>query len=55
MFLFFPIHLDDAVMETDQAWASNLRRTRHIGDFRAGKDHDPYQESLERFLRDLKA
>ena len=53
--VLFPIRLDDAVMETDQAWASNLRRTRHIGDFRAWKDHDQYQKSFERLLRDLKA
>jgi hypothetical protein len=51
----FPIRLDDAVMETDQAWAASLRRTRHIGDFHAWKDDDPYQKSFERLLRDLKA
>ncbi|MGO9269973.1 MAG: toll/interleukin-1 receptor domain-containing protein [Terriglobia bacterium] len=32
--VLFPIRLDDAVMNTDQAWAASLRRTRHIGDFR---------------------
>jgi len=53
--VLFPIRLDDAVMETDQAWAASLRRTRHIGDFRAWKDHDPYQKSFERLLHDLKA
>ncbi len=53
--VLFPIRLDDAVMKTRQAWAANLRRTRHIGDFRAWKDHDPYQKSLDRLLRDLKA
>jgi hypothetical protein len=53
--VLFPIRLDDAVMETEQAWAASLRRTRHIGDFRAWKDHDPYQKSFERLLRDLKA
>ena len=36
--------LDNAVMETDQAWAASLRRTRHIGDFRAWKDRDQYQK-----------
>jgi len=51
----FPIRLDDAVMETEQAWAASLRRMRHIGDFRAWKDHDPYQKSFEHLLRDLKA
>jgi hypothetical protein len=35
--------------------AASLRRTRHIGDFRAWKDHDPYQNAFERLLRDLKA
>ncbi|MFZ0962423.1 MAG: toll/interleukin-1 receptor domain-containing protein [Terriglobia bacterium] len=53
--VLFPIRLDDAVMETDQAWAASLRRTRHIGDFRTWKDHDQYQKSFERLLRDLKA
>ncbi len=53
-FLFI-IRLDDAVMETDQAWAASLRRMRHIGDFRAWKDHNLYQKSFERLLRDLKA
>ena len=35
--------------------AASLRRARHIGDFRAWKDHDLYQKSFERLLRDLKA
>ena len=42
-------------METDQAWAASLRRMRHIGDFRAWKDHDSYQTALARLLHDLKA
>ena len=42
-------------METDQAWAASLRRTRRIGDFRAWKDHHPYQKSSERLFRDFKA
>lgn len=53
--VLFPVRLDDAVMKTDQAWAASLRRTRHIGDFRAWKDHDQYQKSFDRLLRDLKA
>ncbi len=52
--VLFPIRLDDAVMETDQAWAASLRRTRHIGDFRHWKDHDAFQKAFERLLRDLK-
>jgi TIR domain/Pentapeptide repeats (8 copies) len=53
--LLFPIRLDDTVMETDQAWAASLRRTRHIGDFRNWKNHDAFQKAFERLLRDLKA
>jgi uncharacterized protein YjbI with pentapeptide repeats len=53
--ILFPIRLDDAVTETDQAWAASLRRARHIGDFRAWRDHDQYQKSFDRLLRDLKA
>ena len=51
----WPIRLDDAVTETDQAWAASLRRTRHIGDFRHWKDHDGFKKAFERLLRDLKA
>jgi hypothetical protein len=53
--VLFPIRLDDAVMETDEAWAANIRRTRHIGDFREWKDHDKYKEAFARLMRDLKA
>lgn len=51
--VLFPIRLDDEVMETPRAWAADIRRTRHIGDFRRWKDHDAYQESFDRLLRDL--
>jgi hypothetical protein len=50
----FPVRLDAAVMETDRAWAADIRRTRHIGDFENWKDHDAYQQAFERLLRDLK-
>jgi uncharacterized protein YjbI with pentapeptide repeats len=53
--VLFPIRLDDAVMDTDEAWAAKLRASRNIGDFRQSKDHDHYVKSLERALRDLKA
>ena len=52
--VLFPIRLDDSVMETDQAWAAEVRRTRHIGDFRRWKDHDSYRQAFERVLRDLR-
>jgi hypothetical protein len=53
--VLFPVRLDDAVMETEQAWAADIRRTRHIGDFTHWKEHDAYQQAFQRLLRDLKA
>jgi hypothetical protein len=53
--VLFPIRLDDTVMETNEAWAADIRRTRHIGDFRDWKHHDSYKKAFERLLRDLKA
>jgi TIR domain len=53
--VLFPIRLDNSVMETDEAWAANMRRTRHIGDFSEWKNHDSYQKGFARLLRDLKA
>ena len=53
--VLFPIRLDDAVMETEEAWAADIRRTRHIGDFRKWKDHDKSKKSFEKLIRDLKA
>ena len=53
--VLFPIRIDDAAMETDAAWAADIRRTRHIGDFRNWKDHDSYQKAFDRLLRDLKS
>jgi TIR domain len=50
--ILFPVRLDDAVMDTNEAWAAKLR-ARNIGDFRKWKDHDAYQKSLDRLLRDL--
>lgn len=52
--VLFPICLDDCVMHTDQAWAADIRRTRHIGDFKRWKSYDDYQKALSRLLRDLK-
>jgi uncharacterized protein YjbI with pentapeptide repeats len=53
--VLFPIRLDDAVLETNEAWAADIRRGRHIGDFRDWKNHDSYKKAFERLLRDLKA
>lgn len=53
--VLFPIRLDDAVIETDQAWAADIRRIRHIGNFSQWQDEVVYQKALKRLLRDLKA
>jgi uncharacterized protein YjbI with pentapeptide repeats len=53
--VLFPISLDNAVMQTTKAWAADVRRRWHIGDFTRWKDHDTYQQAFERLLRDLKA
>ena len=52
--VLFPIRLDNTVMETNEAWAADIRRTRNIGDFRHWKDNDAYQKAFERLIRDLK-
>jgi TIR domain len=39
--VLFPIRLDDAVVETKEAWAAKLR-ARHIGDFSQWKNHNDY-------------
>ncbi len=38
---------------SNRAWAADIRRTRHIGDFRKWKDHDSLKSAFERLLRDL--
>jgi hypothetical protein len=52
--VLFPVRLDAAVMESDSGWSGSIKRSRHIGDFTQWKEHDAYQESFERLLRDLK-
>ena len=52
--VLFPIRLDNTVMDTSEAWAADIRRTRTIGDFRHWKDHDAYQKAFDRLIRDLK-
>jgi len=53
--VLFPIRLDESVMQTTEAWAADIRRRKHIGDFTRWKSHVDYQQALERLLRDLKA
>jgi hypothetical protein len=51
--MLFPVRIDDAVMETPEPWARKLRDQRNIGDFRQWNDHEAYERSLDRMLRDL--
>jgi TIR domain/Pentapeptide repeats (8 copies) len=51
--VLFPVRIDDSIMQTSEPWARKLRDQRNIGDFVKWKDHDAYQESLEKLLRDL--
>jgi len=51
--VLFPIRIDDAVMSAPQPWAADIRRSRHIGDFRGWKNDDSYQKAFQRLLRDL--
>ena len=53
--VLFPIRIDNTVIHTTQAWAADIRRTRHIGDFTKWKEHDEYQKVFNRLLSDLKA
>jgi hypothetical protein len=48
--VLFPVRLDDAVMDTSEAWAVKLRDQRHVSDFRCWKNHDAYKTSFERVL-----
>jgi len=54
-FVLFPVRLDDAVANTNAAWAASIRRKRHIGDFSEWKNHDSYRRAFDRLLKDLKA
>jgi hypothetical protein len=40
-------------MQTSLAWAADMRRMRHIGDFTCWKDQDAYQQAFTCLLRDL--
>jgi uncharacterized protein YjbI with pentapeptide repeats len=52
--ILLPIRLDESVMRTSQAWAADIRRTRHIGDFQSWGDPREYRAAFERFLEDLR-
>jgi hypothetical protein len=53
--ILFPIRIDDAVMLTEEAWAADIRRSRHIGNFTGWEKHDVYIKAFDGLLIDLKA
>jgi hypothetical protein len=53
--ILFPVRLDDAVMGIRMGWPADVRRSRHIGDFRRWKEYDEYRKAFERLLSDLRA
>lgn len=52
--VLFPIAIDEAGFTSGEPWAADIRRKRHIGDFRKWKSHDDYAAAFERLVRDLK-
>lgn len=52
--VFIPIRLDNAVMETDEAWAADIRRQRNIGDFSGWENDAQYRKALKRLVHDLR-
>jgi hypothetical protein len=53
--VLFPVRLDNTVLDLQSGWAADIRRSRHIGDFRRWKSHKAYQQAFARLLRDLVA
>ena len=52
--IFLPIRVDTAALESDQAWAEYINKTRNISDFSNWKDHDAYHQALDKLLDDIK-
>ena len=51
--VLFPVRIDDAVLETNEAWAVRLRGSRNIADFRHWRDQSTYKRAMSRLVRDL--
>jgi MFS family permease len=48
-----PLTVDNTIFDTGIAWAADIRRTRHVGDFRGWRSATKYSGAFERLLRDL--
>jgi hypothetical protein len=49
--VLLPIRIDDSIFSVSRGWAADIRRTRHIGDFRR---RGSYDESVSRLLLALR-
>ena len=52
--ILIPLTLDAEVFETRTAWAAEIRRTRHIGDFCGWQDSHKYDSSFQRLLSSVR-
>lgn len=52
--VLFPIRIDDSVMNCKKAWATLLRRQRHIGNFTGWESYKNYSNALDKLINDLK-
>src|SRR6185295_19946958 len=46
--VLFPVRIDNSVFEISAGWSSDLKRSRHIGDFTDWKTAESYTKSLQR-------
>ncbi len=47
------VRLDDEIVHNRSGWAADIKRLRHIGDFRNWRVPASYQKSFSRLMRDL--
>jgi len=52
--ILFPVRVDAAILDSDQAWAEYINKTRNISNFSNWKDHDTYHQTLDKLLDDIK-
>ena len=53
--VLFPFKIDNAVLTTDQAWATDIRDKYYIDDFISWQQPGAYQSALAHLLHALKA
>jgi hypothetical protein len=53
--VLLPIRIDDAIKRTENGWAADIWRLRHVGDFCSWQNPDAYNVAFNRLLKDLKS